>query len=57
MDTGADNVFEFDGTEDSTGTIDGAFTVQNVTAYGNPAAEKTDTYDIGKVMPPALQLI
>ena len=44
MDTGTDNVFEFDGTEDSTGTIDGAFTVQNVTAYGNPAAEKTDTY-------------
>ena len=44
MDTGTDNVFEFDGTEDSTGAIDGAFTVQNVTAYGNPAAEKTDTY-------------
>ncbi|MFL2600634.1 MAG: hypothetical protein ACJ0PU_00680 [Flavobacteriaceae bacterium] len=44
MNTGTDNVFEFDGTEDSTGTIDGAFTVQNVTAYGNANAEKTDTY-------------
>ena len=44
MNTGTDNVFEFDGTEDSTGTIDGAFTVQNVTAYGNADAEKTDTY-------------
>lgn len=44
MDSGTDNVFEFDGTEDSTGTIDGAFTVQNITAYGNADAEKTDTY-------------
>jgi hypothetical protein len=44
MNTGTDNVFEFDGTEDSTGTIDGAFTVQNVTAYGNANAEKTDTF-------------
>ena len=40
MDVGTDNVFEFDGTEDSTDTIDGAFTVQNVTAYGNANAER-----------------
>lgn len=44
MNTGTDNVFEFDGTEDSTGTIDGAFSVHHVTAYGNASAEKTDTY-------------
>lgn len=39
----SDTVFEHDGTEDSTGTIDGAFTVSGVTAYGNGNAEKTAT--------------
>lgn len=39
----SDTVFEHDGTEDSTGTIDGAFTVSGVTAYGNDYAEKTAT--------------
>jgi len=44
MHSSTDNIFEFDGTEDSTGTNDGAFTVKDVTAYGHPSAEKSDTY-------------
>lgn len=43
MGADSDTVFEHDGTEDSTKTIDGAFTVAGVTAYGNGNAEKTAT--------------
>ena len=39
----SDTVFEIDGTEDSTKTIDGAYTITGVTAYGNGNAEKTAT--------------
>lgn len=39
----SDTVFENDGTEDSTKTIDGAFTITGVTAYGSNDAEGTDT--------------
>ena len=33
--TGSDNIFEIDGTEDSSGTITGSYTITNVTAYGD----------------------
>jgi len=35
----SDNPFEIDGTEDSTGAIDGVFTVNDVTVYGNDNPE------------------
>ena len=35
----SDNPFEIDGTEDSTGAIDGAFTINNVTVYGDADPE------------------
>lgn len=43
MSADSDTVFEHDGTEDSTGTIDGAFTVSGVTAYGNNNSESSTT--------------
>lgn len=47
MRNNSDNPFEIDGTEDSTGTIDGAFTVENVTVFGaaNPEAGKNNLGD------------
>ena len=35
----SDNPFEIDGTEDSTGSIDGVFTINNVTVYGDDEPE------------------
>ena len=39
MRSNSDNPFEVDGTEDSTGTIGGSFTINNVTVYANTAPE------------------
>ena len=39
-----DGAFEIDGTEDSTGTIDGQYTLQNVTVYGSTTQEDTSQY-------------
>ena len=43
----SDNPFEIDGTEDSTGAIDGVFTVNDVTVYGddNPEPGKNNLGD------------
>ena len=43
----SDNPFEIDGTEDSTGAIDGAFTVNDITVYGddNPEPGKNNLGD------------
>ena len=43
----SDNPFEIDGTEDSTGAIDGVFTINNVTVYGadNPESGKNNLGD------------
>ena len=43
MASDSDNPFEIDGTEDSTGTIDGQFTVRNVTVFGDSQQEATNT--------------
>ena len=39
MRSNSDTPFEIDGTEDGTGTITGAFTINNVTVYGDAAPE------------------
>ena len=39
MRSNSDNPFEVDGTEDSTGTIDGSFAINNATVYANTAPE------------------
>lgn len=39
-----DGAFEIDGTEDSSGTIDGQYTLQNVTVYGSATQEDTSQY-------------
>ena len=39
MRSNSDNPFEIDGTEDSTGTIDGSFAINKVTVYANTAPE------------------
>ena len=43
MASDSDGPFEIDGTEDSTGSITGEYTVQNVTVYGNSEQEDTAT--------------
>ena len=39
MRSNSDNPFEIDGTEDSTGTIGGSFTINDATVYANTAPE------------------
>ena len=48
LDEDTDGAFEIDGTEDSTGGIDGQYTLENVTVYGNPVQEDTDQYGTWK---------
>jgi hypothetical protein len=47
----SDTAFEIDGTEDSTNTIVGEYTIQNVTVYGNLDAESTFTLADYKATP------
>ena len=48
LDDDTDGAFEIDGTEDSTGGIDGQYTLQNVTVYGNTVQEDTNQYGTWK---------
>ncbi len=49
LDQNTDGAFEIDGTEDGTGGIDGQYTLQNVTVYGNPTAgDDTNQYGTWK---------
>lgn len=48
MDVSTDGAFEIDGTEDSSGAIDGQYTLQNVTVYGNTSQEDTNQYGTWK---------
>lgn len=44
LDVDTDNAFEIDGTEDSTGSVKGEYTLQNVTVYGNSTQESSNPY-------------
>ncbi len=49
LDQDTDGAFEIDGTEDGSGVIDGQYTLQNVTVYGNPVAgDDTNQYGTWK---------
>lgn len=48
MNEGTDGAFEIDGTEDSSGAIDGQYTLQNVTVYGNTSQDDTNQYGTWK---------
>ena len=48
LDDDTDGAFEIDGTEDSSGVIDGQYTLQNVTVYGNAVQEDTNQYGTWK---------